>query len=179
MAISIDWANRVIFVPKLDLQLVQSVPSEIRELDLNSFRLELKNLEDSEDGMSFPTTHNHNTLTQLGGVTLARVVELINDYTVTFEDGQYAVNLIGANTNVGDKVNVNQVSVRSSNSAGMIQTGDVGLTELQARMLLEIYRMYGLDPLNPLVVNTASRTAGSEITQQITTSPTQTVVTRV
>ena len=44
---------------------------------------------------------------------------MINGYTVTFEDGQYAVNLVGANSNVGDRVNVNQVSVRSANSAGL------------------------------------------------------------
>lgn len=138
MAISIDWANRVIFVPKLDLQLVQSVPSEIRELDLNIFRLALKDLEDSEDGMSFPTTHNHNTLTQVGGVTLARVVELINDYTVTFENGQYAVNLIGANTNVGDRVNVNQVSVRSSNSAGLIQTREIEFASFMGAIALDL-----------------------------------------
>ena len=55
----------------------------------------------------------------VGGVILARVIQIINGYTVTFEDGQYAVNLVGANSNVGDVVNVNQVSVRSANSAGL------------------------------------------------------------
>jgi hypothetical protein len=55
----------------------------------------------------------------LGGLTYARVIEIINGYTITFEDGQYAVNLVGANSNVGDCVNVNQVSVRSANSAGL------------------------------------------------------------
>jgi hypothetical protein len=44
---------------------------------------------------------------------------MINNYTVTFEDGQYAVNLVGANSNIADVVNVNQVSVRSANSAGL------------------------------------------------------------
>jgi hypothetical protein len=99
--------------------LIQSTPVEIRQLNLDTFRLALKDLEDGEDGMPWPKTHNHNTSLNVGGVILARTVEIINGYTVTFEDGQYAVNLVGANSNVGDRVNVNQVSVRSSNSAGL------------------------------------------------------------
>lgn len=121
MAITIDWANtRVITVPRADMTLVQSSPTEIRQLDLNSFRLELLDLEDNIEGRPWPKTHNHNTTVTVGGVTLARVIELLEPYTVTFEDGQYAVNLVGANSNVGDRVNVNQVSVRSANSAGLV-----------------------------------------------------------
>jgi len=101
------------------MTLIQSVPTEIRQLNLDTFRLTLRNLEDSEDGMAFERTHKHNTSVTVGGVTLARVIEMINGYSITFEDGQYAVNLVGANSNVGDVVNVNQVSVRSANSAGL------------------------------------------------------------
>jgi hypothetical protein len=125
MAISINWATRVIFVPKSDMTLIQSSPIEIRELNLNTFRLALKDLEDSEEGIMFPYTHVHNPPVVVGGVTLARVVELVNGYTVTFEDGNYAVNLVGANSNVADKVNLNSVSVRASNSAGLIQTREI------------------------------------------------------
>jgi len=121
--ITINWSTREIFVPTADLTLVQSVPSFIYELDLNTFRLVLKDLEDNVEGMPYPTTHNHNTEVSVAGVTLARVIEMINGYTVTFEDGQYAVNLINANSNVGDVVNVNQVSVRVANSAGLITVG--------------------------------------------------------
>ena len=117
--ISINWGTQVIFVPRDDLTLIQSSPTEIRELNLNSFRLALKDLEDSEEGMAFPDTHRHNTEVLLGGLTYARVIEILNGYTITFEDGQYAVNLVGANSNVADNVNVNQVSVRTSNSAGL------------------------------------------------------------
>lgn len=119
MAISIDWPTGVITVPKADTTLIQSTPTEIRQLNLDTFRLTLKDLEDDPAGMPWPKTHNHNTSVTVGGVTLARVIEIINGYTVTFEDGQYAVNLVGANSNVGDVVNVNQVSVRSANSAGL------------------------------------------------------------
>lgn len=119
MATTVTWKTKVINVLRADLLLIQSVPTEIRQLDINSFRLDLKDLEDDEVGMSFVRTHNHNPTVSVGGVSLARVVELINDYTVTFEDGQYAVNLVGANSNIADKTNVNQVSVRTSNSAGL------------------------------------------------------------
>ncbi len=119
MAITVDWPNKIINVPRNDLILIQSVPTEIREIDMNSLRLILKDLEDDEEGMPWVDTHRHVAPINVGGVTLARVVEIINGYTVTFEDGQYAVNLKGANTNLADVTNVNQVSVRSSNSAGL------------------------------------------------------------
>jgi hypothetical protein len=119
MAISIEWGTRIINVPRNDMTLIQSSPTEIRELNINTFRLALKSLEDDIEGMMFPDTHSHNAEVIVGGVTLAMVIEIINDYTITFEDGQYAVNLVGANSNIGDRVNVNQVSVRSANSAGM------------------------------------------------------------
>lgn len=121
MAISINWPIGVISVPKADMTLVQSTPIEIRELNINTFRLALKDLEDDEVGQVWPTTHNHNTTVSVGGVTLARVVEIINGYTVTFENGTYAVNLVGANSNIGDVLNLNTVSVRAANSAGLIQ----------------------------------------------------------
>jgi hypothetical protein len=119
VAITVDWPTKVISVPKADMTLVQSTPIEIRQLNLNTFRLALKDLEDDVDGMVWERTHKHNTSVTLGGVVYARTIEIINGYTVTFEDGQYAVNLVGANSNVGDVVNVNQVSVRTANSAGL------------------------------------------------------------
>lgn len=131
MAISIDWAAKIIYVPRADLTLVQSTPVEVRELNLNWFRMKLKDLEDSEAGEVFLDTHRHNTEVTIAGLTLARVIEIINGYTVTFEDGQYAVNLTGANSNVGDVVNVNQVSVRSFNSAGMTSSPDIEYASYQ------------------------------------------------
>lgn len=119
MAISIDYATRIISIPKADLTLVQSTPFEIYELDIDAFRLELKDLEDNTGGIAFVDTHRHFTTVTVGGVTLARVVEIINGYTVTFENGTYAVNLVGANSNIGDVLNLNEVQVRSSNSAGL------------------------------------------------------------
>jgi len=132
MSISINPLDFVIHVPKADMTLVQSSPFEIRELDLNLFRAELKAYEAAEYGIYLLKTHNHNTEVTLGSLTFARVIEILPPYTITFEDGQYAVNLVNANSNVSDKTNVNQVSVRSSNSAGLVAaTSTVTSTDVE------------------------------------------------
>ena len=45
MAISVDWATGIISVPKSYMLLVQAVPTEIRELNIDTFRLDLKDLD--------------------------------------------------------------------------------------------------------------------------------------
>lgn len=117
MAISVDWATGVVSVPQADLT---DLGGDKYELDLDWFRLQLKALEASEEGLPWPDIHRHSTEVVVSGITLSRVIEIINGYTVTFEDGQYAVNLVGANSNVADVTNVNQVSVRPFNSAGLV-----------------------------------------------------------
>lgn len=142
MAISIDWPTKVINVPKADTTLVQASPTEIRELDLNVFRIALRELEDDVEGIVELQTHLHNTEVLLGGITYARVINIINGYTVTFEDGQYAVNLVGANSNVGDVVNVNQVSVRSQNSAGLISSPDIEYSSFNGGVTIDVTSEY-------------------------------------
>lgn len=135
MAISIDWPSGVIMVPQADLT---PLGGDDYELDLNTFRLALKDLEDDE-GMPFPDTHRHNTQVNLGGVLFARLIEIINGYTVTFEDAVYAVSLVGANSNILDVTNLNQVSVRSANSGGLIvhESGTSGLTPTESADLAQ------------------------------------------
>lgn len=124
MAISINWATKVITVPRADLS---NLGGGIYELDVDAFRLELKDIEDSEAGQVFPATHRHNTQVTLSGVTYARTFEVINGYTVEFEDvgSSYTVKCSGANHNLADVKVVNQVSLLIGNSAGLIsvQTG--------------------------------------------------------
>lgn len=52
------------------------------------------------------------------------------------------------------------------------------LSVSQNNMLLEMYNLLGLDPSKPLIVTENSRTAG-EINQQIISTPSETIVTRV
>ena len=97
MSISIDWATRVITVSQ---SFLTPVGTGLFEMNVNNFRMALNDLQDDEEGMPFPTTHNHNTEVIIGGVRYARLIELINNYTVTFEDGQYGVTLTSANNNI-------------------------------------------------------------------------------
>jgi hypothetical protein len=117
MAISINWTNKVILVPKTDLTYLSG---SSYELDVNWLRLSLKGIEDGTEGIVFLDTHRHNTELTLSGVTYARAVEIINGYTVEFEDGQYTVVCVGANHNLADVKVANQVSLIIGNSAGLI-----------------------------------------------------------
>lgn len=121
MAISIDYTTRVISIPKADLTLVQSAPVEVYELDIDAFRLELKDIEDNIGGISFVDTHFSSTAVTAKGAVVARVFEIINGYTVTFEDGAYTVNLVGASTNIAEVTNLNQVQVRGTSSTALAQ----------------------------------------------------------
>jgi len=129
MTISVDWAQtKVIFIPKTDMVQLQPPPHEVRELDLNVFRLALRDLEEDLDGRPWPRTHDHETEVSLGGLLYARKIKILAPYTVTFEDGQYRVNAVGANSNIADVQNFNQVSVSTFNSAGLIVTsGGAGI----------------------------------------------------
>jgi hypothetical protein len=125
--ISVNWWTQIIFIPQ---SYLTPLGGTNYELDVNMFRLDLKDLEDG-DGMPFLDTHKHTGETTIGGVTYSRFVEIINGYRVEFEDGMYAVNLVGANNNVVDVKLTNSVSVRSQNSAGLITVQGVDQATLQ------------------------------------------------
>ena len=122
MAISIDWPTAVINIPRADMIVVSSSPIEIRQLNIEDFWRDVRVLEESPEGRAFSRVLNHDQPKPIGGVDLGRVVEVLPPYTVTFEDGAYAVNLSGGNQNLGDRLNFNQVQVRSSNSAGLVDS---------------------------------------------------------
>jgi hypothetical protein len=176
MAITITWATKVINVPKADTTLVDIGPPEIRSLDMDAFRLTLKDLEDDVEGMPFDDTHNHVPPITVGTITLARVVEIINGYTVTFEDGQYSVDLQGANTNLQTEVNRNQVGVFTNNSAGLIAE-----EQLETQMD-EMHRLHGLGEGKTLEVSPDKRTVKDglivEISQTVSSVDNKTTVTR-
>jgi hypothetical protein len=138
MSISVNWLTKVITIPKSDLTLVQSSPNEIYELNLNELRYWLHDEQDSVEGIVNLEIFTHNTEAELGGITFARVIRIINGYTITFENGSYAVNLIGANSNVADVTNVNNVSVRPYNSAGLISSPDIEYSSFNERVTIDV-----------------------------------------
>ncbi len=167
MALTVTWNTKVINVLQADLN---NLGSGIFELDMNQFRKDLNALQAASEGIPFETTHNHTAPVDIGGITLARVVELINGYTVTFENLQYAVNLVGANTNLQDVANVNQVSIRAGNTAGLVDNFKIN----------ELWRIHGMDIAAALIVDDSTRKSGTDINQTIVESPPGTVtITRV
>ena len=127
MAISIDWATKVITVPQADLTFVTGT---LYELDTDAFRLALKDIEDDTEGIPFDDTHRHNTEVTVAGTTFARTLEIINGYSITFENGAYSVRLAGSNNNFFDVengiLNQNTVQIIAQNSGGLVVTAGGG-----------------------------------------------------
>jgi len=134
MPITVDWSARIINVPK-DYLVQQS--ATIYQMDIMQFKDDVVALQASEAGMVNPDAIRHNSKVQLGNVTIADVVLVINGYTVTFENGIYAVDIVGANSNISDVLNLNYVSVRSYNSAGLqvVSTGSGLSTEEHDKLM--------------------------------------------
>ena len=175
--ISIDWLQKIIFVPQSFLTYNGGVSNT---LDTNAFRIALRDIEDNEDGAPQPVTHNHNTTVLLGGIEYARVIEILAPYTITFEETgtPYSVALSGSNNNILDRTNLGTVQILSSNSAGLVNvnTGS-GLSVEQSAQLLELYQIHGLELGSPLAVTATSRTAAS-VSQTISDGAGTTTVTR-
>lgn len=175
---SINWSTKVISIPRSELV---SLGNNLYELDINDFRLALKDIEDGEEGSVFPDTHRHNTEVTLSGVTYARTFEIINGYTVSFEDvgSPYIVTCIGGNHNLADVKVLNQVSLIVGNSAGLIvKSVGSGLSSEEQSMLRELFEMHGLDATKPLTVTSTNRSVG-DITQNINESSGTVTVHRV
>jgi hypothetical protein len=123
LPISIDWGTYVISIPQSYLTFVSG---STYTLDTEQFRLDLRALEESQYGIVNLKTHVHNTEVTIGGITYARFIEILAPYTVTFENGNYRVILQGSNNNIWDEgiLNLNQVQVIPTNSAGLVSLTD-------------------------------------------------------
>ena len=121
MAITINYQTYVINVDKSETTFLGINPQtglEIRQLNVETFGKQLADIQDNSNDVWATTAFEYTGPKDVGGIQLAPVLLILNPYTVTFEDGQYAINLIGGNTNLQDFANVNQVSIRPSNSVG-------------------------------------------------------------
>ena len=150
MAITVDRPNYIIQVPRAYMTLIQSTPVEIRQLDTNAFRLVLRDLDDDENGRTWPVTHDHNTDVVIGGINYARQVLIREPYTVTFENGLYVAQLTGSNNNVLSRTNKNQVSVESNNSAGLISSADVEYAAFEGAVHIDVLLTENIGTAHPL-----------------------------
>ena len=121
MAVTINYQTYVINVPKSDTQFVETNVNtglEVRQIDITIFGKLLADIQDNAPDVWAPTAYSYTQPADIGGTQLAPVLLILAPYTVTFEDDQYAINIVGGNTNLPDFTNVNQVSIRPNNSAG-------------------------------------------------------------
>jgi hypothetical protein len=129
MPISVNIGTKIIYIPQSYLTFVSGVQWT---LDTNQLRLDLRDWEDSEEGIIADVTHNHATSITLSGVTYSRFLEIINGYQVEFEDtgAHYTVICQGTNHNLADVMVLNAVNLIIGNSAGLIEvaTGGTGTT---------------------------------------------------
>lgn len=146
MAITVNWSTGVI-------------DSTASILDLPAFHAALRDLEDDDVGMFWPTTHTWRAL-DLGGGAYFYQLDLINGYTLRFPSaGNYTIN---GNLNA-TIVPVAGVYVERKTSAAYVTTaigGGSGLTAEQDARLAALARIHGLIAGEPLVVTPTQRTAG-------------------
>lgn len=131
MAYSVNWETQTITIPQADLTVVGG---GVHDLDLIAgFHKEIRRLEWAfDEGLAYQQIMNFVSSVLISGITIAPVVTIINGYSIVFEDvgSPYAVNLVGANSNVADVTVINNVSVRPQNSVGLqIVTSGSGVTE--------------------------------------------------
>jgi hypothetical protein len=136
---TVDHVTKIIEIPQVDLAPESGT---IYSLDSNAFRLALKEWEDSEVGIAELDTHRHATTVTIAGITYARTIEIINGWSLEFEDGQYTVIIEGSNNNFHDVLNSilvqNQVQVIPTNAAGLIVTsGGAGATAEEVRIEMD------------------------------------------
>lgn len=137
MALSFNLTTYVITVPQADLG---TPTGSVYPLDTNAFRINLKDWEDSEEGVVQPKTHNHNTAVSLGGIQYARVLEILAPWTITFQETgtPYVVSLIGSNNNILEKTNLGTVQILSNNSAGLINIIEVQQGVFEGHIVIDV-----------------------------------------
>ena len=116
---TVNWGTGEITVFRTDMLQVQTTPVAIYQLNIIDFHDALRDEEATALGAAYPTTHKYASSVTISGTPLAPVVEILEPYTITFEDALYNVNIVGGNSNISDRNNKNTVGVNTSNSAGL------------------------------------------------------------
>ncbi|MCK5610501.1 hypothetical protein KAR91_51990 [Candidatus Pacearchaeota archaeon] len=128
MSYSVDRATKVISIPKADLTLISGT---LYELDTEVFRNELHTIQASEEGMVYDDMFYRNAPYAVAGITYAQSIQIINGYSITFENGAYSVRLIGSNNDIFDIeagiLNQNTVQVIPNNSAGLVDLNKIDI----------------------------------------------------
>lgn len=153
MALSIDQGTRVITIPQADLTFVSGA---LYELNTETFRNSMNDLMDDEEHIWMPDYAVRNAPVTVAGTTFAQTIEIVNGFSVNFENLAYSVRLAQSNNNLFDVesgilVVSALVTVIGQNSAGLVLAGSA-LTGAQADQLAEIHNDRGLDSGDPKTV---------------------------
>lgn len=174
MAISINYLTNEILVPKADTVFIDFDPisgRERRELSILNFKNALSDLQDNQDDVWAITAFVSTAPQDLGSFTLGRSLLILAPYFVTFEAGDYSVNLIDGNSNVVTRTTLNGVVPISNNSAGLVQvTSGSGLSITQTDQLRRIWQALMLDPVNP-VLTTPTQITFDDVEINLTGDP--------
>ncbi len=124
MAYTVNWLTKVITIPKSDTTLDDAGPPELRSLAVDDVWTELHLIQESEDGIPNDDIFIRRAQRTLAGVTYAAELEIINGYTLEFDDASgtdaYQVTITGGNHNISDVKVENLVSLVTNNSAGLV-----------------------------------------------------------
>ena len=134
MTYVVNWVARIVTIPVGDLTLVSG--SRYR-LEMSDFHKEIRRLEwEFDDGLWAAQILDH-TIPKLDfvGTDYAAFDEVVNGYTVKFDVGPTRVDLVGSNNNIVDVLVVTGISVVPSNTAGLVRTGESGLTTEESEKL--------------------------------------------
>ena len=139
MPLTVDFGNKIIYPDRDTMVQVQSSPVAIYQLNVNDLHVGLRDLEDDSGGIWADDTHTYKAPTTLSGVTYARLMEIVNDYTVTFlPDEAWVCQVVGGNSNVGDRINPNNVSLQVANSAGLQDAESLQAASFLGKISLDI-----------------------------------------
>jgi hypothetical protein len=172
----------------LDVATVKTQTDTV-ETTLSSVQTDLTTIKSYTDTVESSLTAVQTDLTTIKSYTdtletsatsLQTTANTIAGYTDTLESSVSAIQTVTDTMPTAANV-ASAVRTELTNELAHILTlaNNPGLTTNQATMLLEIYKLYGLDPTAPLVVTNNNRTAGAGVVQTVQTSDTQTVITRV
>jgi hypothetical protein len=139
MAYQVDWAAKSIYIPLADLIFEGGSVYTLRLY--NDFRKEIRRLEwEFSEGLWAPQIMSYTDPLTFSGITLSAAIQIINGYTITFEDAAVDVLLREANSNLVDVTVRNQVRPIPFNTAGYViaETGTSGLTPSESTQLNNI-----------------------------------------
>jgi hypothetical protein len=184
VAITIDQGTKRITIPQGDLTFVSG---SLYELNTETFRTTMNDLMDDEAHIWMDDYAARNAPVTVAGTTFAQTIEIINGWSLQFENLAMTVRLVSSNNNFFDVesgilISSPLVNVIGQNSAGLVVSGS-GMSAVESQRLAEVWRDQGLDAANAkTITENAAGTSYDEtvngVVKEVRKAGADTVVTR-